>query len=72
MSTLLVPHHDLRLPDRHVRRGVDEVTEQMPRLGCLVAVADAAASMRYKLLAISVSCRSQLTFIATAEDKASM
>ena len=30
------------------------------------------ASRRYRLLAISVSCRSQLTFIATAEDKASM
>src|SRR3954453_3980906 len=30
------------------------------------------ASNRYRLLAISVSCRSQLTFIATAEDRASM
>src|SRR5436190_23176683 len=41
MSTLLIPHHDLRLGDRHVRRGIHEVLEQMPRLRALVAPADA-------------------------------
>src|SRR5690349_1625678 len=40
MSTLLIPHHDVRRGDRHVLRGIHEVLEQMPRLRTLVAPAD--------------------------------
>ena len=42
MSTLLIPHHDVRTGDPHVRRGIHEVLEQMPRLGALVPPADPA------------------------------
>src|SRR5262245_54120090 len=42
MGTLLIPHHDLRLGQRHSCRGIDEVLEQMPRLGTFVAPTDAA------------------------------
>ena len=72
MGTLLIPHYDLRLGHLHLGRGIHEVLEQMPRLGVFVAPAMWLASKRYRLLAISVNCRSQLTFIATAELKASM
>src|SRR5271157_1804452 len=41
MSTLLIAHHDLRLSDLHLGRGIHEVLKQMPRLGVLVALADA-------------------------------
>ena len=41
VGALLEPHHDLLVRDLDLRRGVDEVAEQMPRLGDLVAVADA-------------------------------
>ena len=42
MSTLLKTHHDIRLGDCYPGRGIDEVLKQMPRLGVLVAMADAA------------------------------
>jgi hypothetical protein len=72
MGTLLIPHHDVRLGHLHLGRGIHEVLEQMPRLGLFVAPADAAGQQAVQALAISVNCRSQLTFIATAELKASM
>ena len=43
---LLELHHDFTLGDRDVRRGVDEVAEQMPRLRRLVTVADADGQKR--------------------------
>jgi hypothetical protein len=72
MSTLLIPHDDLRLGDPHLRRGLHEVSDQIPRLSMLVASADAASHRRYRLLSINVNCRSQLTFIAIAELNASI
>ena len=33
MSTLLIAHHDLRLGDLHLGRGIHEVLKQMPRRG---------------------------------------
>src|SRR5271157_1180585 len=41
MSTLLIGHHDLRLGDLHLGGGIHEILKQMPRLGVLVALADA-------------------------------
>ncbi len=41
MSTLLIAHHDLRLGDLHLGGGIHEILKQMPRLGVLVALADA-------------------------------
>ena len=40
MGTLLIPHDDLRLGERHLGRGIHEVLEQMSRLGMFVAPAD--------------------------------
>src|SRR5437764_15056063 len=43
VSALLELHHDLRLGDRDLGRGIDEVAEQVAGLGDLVSVADADA-----------------------------
>ena len=40
VRSLLEPHHDLALTDRHAGRGVDEVAEQVAGLRRLVTVAD--------------------------------
>src|SRR5271157_1545139 len=44
VGTLLEPHHDLLVRDLHAGRSVDEVAEQMPRLGDLVLSHSAAIS----------------------------
>src|SRR5271163_4726751 len=41
MSTLLITHHNLGPGDRHLGGGIHEILKQMPRLGVLVALADA-------------------------------
>src|ERR1700722_12431434 len=41
MSPALVPDHHFTLADRDPRRGINEVTEQVSRLGHLVTPADA-------------------------------
>ena len=40
VRSLLELHHKFTLTDRHARRGVDEVAEQVPRFRRLVTVAD--------------------------------
>ena len=40
VRSLLELHHDFIITDRHARRSVDEVAEQVPRFRRLVTVAD--------------------------------
>src|SRR5208282_3321204 len=74
MSTLLIAHHDLRLGDLHLGGGIHEILKQMPRLGVLVALADATGQQAVHTAGHQrqVNWRSKLTFIATAELNASM
>ncbi len=60
MGAFFKAHFDLLFGDSDLSNGVDEVAEDV--LGLCSGIA----------LARRVNCRSQLTFMATAEDKASM
>ena len=45
MGTLLIPHEDFRLGQRHLGRGIHEVLEQMPRLGRYLSTASGIVSV---------------------------
>jgi hypothetical protein len=70
MSPFVEANRDSVVGDVHLGGGVHEVPEKTTRRGLRVTVADACAQQR--LLAMRVNCRSQLTFIATAEESASI
>ncbi len=72
MRPLLKGHDDVGLRDRDRGGRIHEIAKQVVGLGLGIAVPDLGAEEAYKLLAMRVSCRSQLTFIGTADERASM
>ena len=72
MGAFLKMHGNVALIDEDMGGGVDEVAEDVLEFGGGVAVADSFPEEPIEAVAIMVSCRSQLTMMATAEDSASM
>ena len=72
MCSFLKANLDFLFGDRHLSGGVDQIAKQVSALGGFVAVANAASQQAIETAAMRVSCRSQSTFIATAEESASI
>jgi len=72
VGPLLKSDVDVLFVDGYKSGCIYEVPEDVAGLGRLVAVADLRTQQSIKLLAIRVSCRSQSTFMATADERASI
>lgn len=72
MSTFVEANRDSVIGDVHLGGGVHEVPEKMTRLGLLVTVADACAQQSIEAAGHEGQLQITVTFIATAEESASI